>query len=342
MKKKICFFLRKPFYGKNFSIENFYYEIFSHNSNDFVYEFKVCPFESRGFLRRLFLSIWAIFNQGDINHICGDINFISIFLNKKKTINTILDTYSMRRLKGLKKYLYKIFWIKIPLFKSSNVIAISNKTRKEIRKYSDYKKNISVIDMCTQKIFKKKIKKKINKVPKILIVGTSENKNIKNVFYSLKNIKCELIVIGNLMPDQIDILKNFKIKFKCFISLNNKSLVQKFFQSDLLVFASNYEGFGIPILEAQTVGRAVLTSKLEPMTYVGGNGALYVNPENIKSITNGINNLIKNSKLRNSLIKRGFANIKRFNKINILQQHINLYNKILYSKLNQQVINIKK
>ena len=144
------------------------------------------------------------------------------------------------------------------------------------------------------------------------------------------------------MPDEINILKNFKIKFKCFISLNNKSLLQKFFQSDLLVFASNYEGFGIPILEAQTVGRAVLTSKLEPMTYVGGNGALYVNPQNIKSITNGINNLIKNSKLRNSLIKRGFNNIKRFNKINILQQHINLYNKILYSKLNQQVINIKK
>ena len=48
--------------------------------------FKICPLTSKGILRRIYLCIWALFNQGTINHICGDINFISIFMDKKKLL----------------------------------------------------------------------------------------------------------------------------------------------------------------------------------------------------------------------------------------------------------------
>ena len=52
-------------------------------------------------------------------------------MEKKKTINTFLDFYSMKRLKGLKKLIYKFLWIKIPFLKSEQIITISNKTLKE-------------------------------------------------------------------------------------------------------------------------------------------------------------------------------------------------------------------
>ena len=79
MKKKIHLFFRKPVYGKHFSLENFYIEIFKdfiHPKFEFI--FKICPVHSKGILNRIFLVIWAFFNQGDLNHITGDINFISI------------------------------------------------------------------------------------------------------------------------------------------------------------------------------------------------------------------------------------------------------------------------
>ena len=92
-KKKIHLFFRKPIYGINFSIENWYLEMIKKFRNkDFEFKIKICPFKSKGHIRARFLNIiWAFFNQGDVNHITGDINFISLFLSKKKTINTILD-----------------------------------------------------------------------------------------------------------------------------------------------------------------------------------------------------------------------------------------------------------
>ena len=85
MKKKIHLFFRKPVKDLNFSIENWYFELiknFKHKNIEFIV--KVCPLESTGVLKRIFITFWAFFNQGDVNHVCGDINFISLFLNKKK------------------------------------------------------------------------------------------------------------------------------------------------------------------------------------------------------------------------------------------------------------------
>ena len=181
--------MRKPITGRNFSTENFYYNLFKNFKHKKIeIKFKICPLVSKGILNRIYLCIWAFFNQGNINHICGDINFISIFMSKKKTVNTFLDFYSMQRLKSLKKLIYKIFWIKIPFLKSESVITISNNTLRELNNYIDIKgkKKIHVIGISVSNNFKKKLKKKISKTPKILVVGTSINKNILNIITSLK------------------------------------------------------------------------------------------------------------------------------------------------------------
>tara|TARA_B100000787_G_C15920929_1_gene176611 strand:- start:60 stop:515 length:456 start_codon:yes stop_codon:yes gene_type:complete len=146
---------------------------------------------------------------------------------------------------------------------------------------------------------------------------------------SLIDIDCELIIIGDLIKEYLFILKKYKIKYKNYVALSNKAIFKKYVESDLLMFPSQYEGFGMPILEAQTVGRVVITSNLEPMKSVGGNGALYVNPYNVKNINNTIKKVIDNKSLRNKLIQNGFENIKRFNKVKILKKHLNCYYSIL-------------
>ena len=335
-KKQIHLFFRKPFHGLNFSIENWYLELVKNFRNkDIEFNIKVCPLASKGILNRIFITIWAFFNQGDINHICGDVNFIAFFLNKKKTINTILDYASLIRLKGIKRFIYHLFWVKIPVFRCAHIITISHKTKKEILKYTEANINkITVTGVCIQSIYKKKIKKFSQTKPKILIIGTRDNKNIQNILMSLIDINCELIIIGDLIKEYLDILKKYKIRYKNYVALNNKAVFKKYVESDLLLFPSQYEGFGMPIVEAQIIGRPVITSNLDPMTYVGGKGALYVDPYSVKSIRNAVKKVIANKVLRNKLTNNGFKNIKRFTKKKILQNHLDCYYSILNDKFN--------
>ena len=97
-------FLRKPYRFENHSIEKIIKTVTKDKDNNFRFKFLICPFHSSGFFKRIFNCFWAFFNQGDVNHISGDINFISLFLNKNKTINTFLDCYNLRQFSGLKKY----------------------------------------------------------------------------------------------------------------------------------------------------------------------------------------------------------------------------------------------
>lgn len=334
LKKKIHLFMRKPVKGIHFSTENFYPELFKNfNDKNFEINFKICPLISKGILNRTYLSLWAFFNQGSINHICGDINFISIFMNNKKTINTFLDFYSMRRLKGIKRFIYYFFWILIPFSKSRKIITISNNTFYELKNLVQIKnkKDIHIIGVSIPPDFKKKIKKKFSKNPNILVVGTAINKNIKNIILALKNIECNLILVGKLNDELIKQLKLNNIPYKNLVSISKRKLINEYANCDIVLFLSNYEGFGMPILEAQSVGRPLITSKIEPMKSVAGNAAIFVNPKKIKEITRAVNLIIKNQPLRNSLVKNGFKNIKRFKKDIILKEHLKVYNKVINS-----------
>lgn len=82
--------------------------------------------------------------------------------------------------------------------------------------------------------------------------------------------------------------------------------------ADLFAFPSLYEGFGIPVLEAQACGAPVLTSKCSSLPEVGGEGAFYVDPYDIESISDGIRAVLTDSVLSKNLVRQGLRNVKRF------------------------------
>lgn len=82
--------------------------------------------------------------------------------------------------------------------------------------------------------------------------------------------------------------------------------------ADVFLFPTLYEGFGIPVLEAQSVGVPVVTSNISSLPEVAGAGAVLVDPYAVESITAGIQSLLADPVLRSGIIEKATHNVSRF------------------------------
>ena len=79
-----------------------------------------------------------------------------------------------------------------------------------------------------------------------------------------------------------------------------------------LVFASLYEGFGLPVLEAMACGTPVIASDVTSIPEVGNNSLYYVDPYSIESISQAMNCILTDTKLQKSLQAKGLERAKLF------------------------------
>ena len=324
----INFFFRKPRINGNYSIERSFFSFINFLSKkNFKVNIHISPFESNGTFNRLFMILWAYFKQGDINHISGDINFINLFLNKKKTISTFLDCYLLQKLRGLKLFFFKKFWIIFPLRNSTFSIAISNDTKKELIKVDrNYVDKIQIIPVCYHMSLKRSNKIFNHNKPIILIIGTSENKNTVNSLKSLRNINCSVVIIGNLNDSVLKMLKKMNLEYRNYENLSDKQINAQYKKSDIILFPSFYEGFGLPVIEGQVCGKAVVTSNISPMKDIAGvNGACLVNPYKVKEIAKGILKIINNKEYRKKLISNGLKNSEHYSPKVVAKKYMSLY-----------------
>jgi glycosyltransferase involved in cell wall biosynthesis len=82
--------------------------------------------------------------------------------------------------------------------------------------------------------------------------------------------------------------------------------------ADVFLFPSFYEGFGLPILEAQSVGVPVVTSDNSSLEEVAENSGILINPHNLHEITEAAYKLISDDEFREHMIIKGHENVKRF------------------------------
>ncbi len=327
--RKVILIFRKPFAGY-FSIEYLFHEIaksFLKEKID-VAEY-VMPKYSKGLYNRVYNVFSMLHFKKKIVHVTGDVHYTILGAVFSKRILTIHDFSFMRRHTGLGRWIYHTFWIYLPVKFANYVTVISEATRKELFEYVHVKEEkVRVIPDFIDEIFKPAYKDFNSQTPRLLQIGTSFNKNIFRLAEALESINCELIIIGTINTELESKLRSHKINYQNKCNLTTEELYKEYTQADMLCYVSTIEGFGMPILEAQSTGIPVITSDCSSMPEVGGKGALYVDPLSIESIRKGITKCIEDESLRAQLKEDGFENIKRFSKENVVKQYISLYKMI--------------
>ena len=289
-----------------------------------------CRFRSRGVLPRVWNALEAVSHQGEVNHVTGDVHYLTLFFRKRRTLLTIHDCGTLERLTGWRKRLYSLLWFQLPMARSAAVTTISRATRDDLlRRFPVSPDKIRVIPDCIPDSYAFAPKPFKVEEPRILQVGTRTNKNLDRVARALNGVACHLDIVGRLSSEQKRILKQNRIDFTNGYDLTDDAMLRRYRQCDMLVFASLNEGFGMPIIEAQAMGRPVVTSDVPPMPETGGDGACYVDPLDVGSIRNGILRVIDDAAYRRELIRKGRENAQRFRPETVAARYADLYREVM-------------
>src|SRR5690606_20601890 len=95
------------------------------------------------------------------------------------------------------------------------------------------------------------------------------------------------------------------------------------------VYPSLYEGFGLPVLEAMTVGTPVVTSNRGSLAEVAGDAAAVANPNSVKSIANGLIEVLTNKK---EYRLKGYKQAKNFSWRKTAEATLQIYETMGQSK----------
>ncbi len=338
--KSITFFFRHP-QPNYFSMEKLFHAVAERlkNQPETLFEVieKKLPFTSSISTIRKNIS-FVQQSQTGINHITGDAQY-AILGCSKRNVN-VLTVHDCVLLFHYPKYnprywIIKWLWYQLPVKRADAITVISEKTKKDLIFFTNCcPDKIHVIPNFCDPAFVARPKVFSKDYVKLLFIGTAPNKNLDRVVDAVCGLQVELMIVGCISELQRIKLDKKSIRYRILSKLTDVQMMDMYIEADVMLFPSTYEGFGLPIIEAQATGRVVITSQLEPMLSVAGNAACFVDPYSVDSIRSGIQKIIESESYRNELIQKGFRNIERFQLEKVKKQYSDLYKQLEIAKGN--------
>lgn len=251
-------------------------------------------------------------------------------------------------------------WSLYSIRNSSHIFAISNSTKNDMVEHLGVEPSkITVTYMgYDEKNFKPQSKDKITKIKKkykisgdyLIFVGTLQpRKNIERLIEAfnqlVKNFTPEvgfdssevsdlqLVICGKkgwLYDPIFEKVKELNLEDKVVFTgyVPDSYLSALISGAKIYVLPSLWEGFGIPVIEAQACGIPVVVSNVSSLPEIVGDSGLLIDPESTESIATGMHKVLVDQKLRHDLIKKGFLNIKRFSWQRCAQQTLAVLEKV--------------
>lgn len=262
----------------------------------------------------------------DIIHITGTEHYLLPFLTGVRKVVTVHDIGSLNVEKRdiyakIKKALF------VDSLKCADMVTcISEQCKQELSDYNVLKKNkYVVIPDAYDQLYCYYPQSFNSEKPRVLHIGTKDNKNLIMVIKALEEIPVHLHIVGRLTEEQKEALLLSKIEYSNNWNISDNQILEEYKKCDIVSFPSLYEGFGMPIIEGQAIGRVVVTSNIEPMNSVAGNGAVKVNPHDVKSVREGFKKAIMDYEY---FIRSGIENSKRFSLDKVVLQYKKVYQQL--------------
>lgn len=300
----------------------------------------------------IFLPIETFKNKIDVMIFTKDVIPVSSYFLKTKKILIVYDvTYFIQGLDTYKfiDYIYNKIFIPISIKNSNHIITISQSSKNDLIRLFDIDQNkIDIIYPCvdSNKFHLITNKNKLNDInnkyglnrPFVLYVGAIiPRKNILNLLHSFNQIKYriphDLVLVGGKEWKSKEIFKyirqsNNDNRIKLLGHLSDSELVEIYNASEVFVFPSFYEGFGIPIIEAMACGTPVITSNTSSMPEVVGDAGIMVDPYDIDGLAKAMYEVLTNDGLKEIMIRKGLERAKMFSSDKILDKTLEVYEKV--------------
>jgi len=307
------------------------------------------------------LNLRSIVSWADVVHICDHGNAIyTKYLQNIPHIVTCHDLLAIRS--GLGEFPeYKTGWtgkilqqiIVKGLNQAQKVACVSKQTRSDLIRLSNLNKNAVIFlvpvglnyPYSPMAALEAKQRLKALGLPQdcrfILHVGANHwYKNRLGVLaifsqLKLKQPEWHLVMVGKPMTDEMHKFiqsHNLGQRVIELIEVDHENLRALYSSATALLFPSLQEGFGWPIIEAQACGCPVLTSNRPPMNDVGGEAAIYIDPDNPKDTAEKIISCLPKLEMLKS---KGFVNSQKFTAENMIYKYIDLYEQAIAEKMSK-------
>lgn len=281
------------------------------------------------------IKYWGkMFDKYQIKYF--DHSYLPLLILRKKTTIILLTIHDLRYLKDWKNYLFRFlvyrFVLKISFNNCNKLITVSKSVKNELSKFYDKKIHVIYNFIKKPKIINILKKKKKNF---IFTIGHAEKrKNLENLIKAFvkvksKNYNGDLIICTNYGESYAQITKlvnenPYKDSIKLLINKNNSYVKNLYRECELFVLPSYYEGFGIPILEAATFNKAIITSNIKVFREITFNKCKYFNPYNPKDISTKILLVLNNKKEKKNLLSNSILITKHFSEKKEVKKFSNL------------------
>ncbi|MCS2150040.1 glycosyltransferase family 4 protein [Scandinavium manionii] len=267
-----------------------------------------------------------------LNNVCGDV-FHSTYYRlpdiKKKTVTTVHDFTYEKYVSGLKKYIHteqKYNAIK----KSDKIICVSYNTALDLMRYCPVAENkIHVIQNGVSDNYHV-IGNNLQTSNEVVFIGSRTGyKNFdKAVCAVALSPNLELVVVGGGPLNKYELaMLDSRLKGRYSVSgkLSDEDLNILYNTAYCLLYPSDYEGFGIPVLEAMKAGCPVVAVNRSSIPEVAGNAAILVDNSNPDTLHDALVNIEFS---RNKLIVDGLVQASKFSWENCFNKTLSLYNTI--------------
>lgn len=226
---------------------------------------------------------------------------------------------------------------------AKRVIAISQNTKDDLVRYLDIpRERIDVIPLGVHLRFSRSSNQIDNSCRSgyILYVGGYEyRKNVEGLIRAYSKLTPELRNRYELVLDceENATLKDLSVacgvasKIRYVSPKSDGELRDLYRNSALLVYPSLYEGFGLPPIEAMSMGVPVVTSRASSIPETVGEAALLANPHDPADIAGKIEAVLKDEKLRASLLQKGFERAEQFRWDTCAKNTLQVYDKVFHA-----------